>query len=60
VTFNFDPEGLYMVHVDIVGKLQSMEPKLPMIWRKDIREAIQEIVQLREELKSAGGSHERA
>ena len=49
-----------MVHVDIVGKLQSMEPKLPMIWRKDIREAIQEIVQLREELKSAGGSHERA
>lgn len=42
-----------MIHPDIVGVLQSMEPKLPLIWRKDIRDAIQEIVSLRAKLEAA-------
>ena len=44
---------LYMIHPDVVATLQSMEPKLPLIYRKDIREAVKEIVSLRSRLEAA-------
>jgi hypothetical protein len=42
-----------MIHPDIVGTLQALEPKLPLIYRKDIREATTEIVRLRAKLEAA-------
>lgn len=46
-------DDLYIMHADIVPILQGLEPKLPLIWRKDIRDAIQEIVSLRARLEAA-------
>jgi hypothetical protein len=46
-----------MIYPDLVGTLQAMEPKLPLIYRKDIRAAITEIVSLREQLKAVEQHH---
>lgn len=43
----------FMIHPDIVMTLQNLEPKLPLIYRKDIREGVGEILRLRAQLEAA-------
>ena len=42
-----------MIEPDVAATLQNLEPKLPLIYRKDIRAGIEEILRLRAKLEAA-------
>lgn len=42
-----------MIEPDIAVVLQALEPKLPLIYRKDIRAGVEEILRLRAKLEAA-------